>query len=292
MKTRLALLLAGCALVANTIAAQKPEPSPERFGYISDPPPSESRALRKGPVAPLEEDRLKYASFLSQSGTGLVRLLPRWTFSNAPQSPAPESRPWGPRDFGINGGGAYFSFYYRTHEYGRGSDIELNRRALGRDLKFYGDHDELRPDLKSYEGVPSEGTFSVGFAGADYGMMTDLGDLPLESISIDHASLAFLLKYRPPRPEPQARCEARRFNAGVAADGRLYNRRLPIKTGATYLLRSIVYDRYDVLVAIKVVRQENDGSVTIAWKLLKKFERTDLQRVEHLNQNTLICPPG
>jgi len=293
MKTRLALLLACCALVANTIAAQKPEPSPERLGYISDPPPSESRVLRKGPVAPLEEDRLKYASFLSKSGTGLVRLLPRWTISNAPQSPAPESRPWGPRDFGINGGGSYFSFYYRTHEYGRGSDIELNRRALGPDVKFYGDHDELRPDLKSYEGAPSEGTFSVGFAGADYGMMTDLGDLPLESLNLDHASLAFLLKYRPPRPEAQARCEQRKSSAGVVdGDGRLYKRSLPIRTGATYLLRSIVYDKYDVLVAIQVVRQESDGSVTIAWKLLKKFDRTDLEQVRHLNQKTLICPPG
>ena len=290
MKSRLALLLASCAMVATTIVAQKPDPSPERLGYIPDPPPSESRALRKGPVAPLEEDRLKYASFLSQSDTGLVRLLPRWAISNAPQSPAPESRPWGPRDFGINGGGAYFSFYYRTHEYGRGSDIELNRRATGPDVKFYGDHGELRPDLKSYEGPPSEGWFTVGFAGADYGMMTDLGDVPLESINIEHASLAFLLRYRPPRPEPQARCEARRFHAGVAADGHLYRSRLPIKTGATYLLRSIVYDKYDVLVAIQVVRQESDGSVTIAWKLLKKFDRTDLERFRNLNQNTLICP--
>jgi hypothetical protein len=289
MKSRLALLLATYALVATTIAAQKPEPSPERLGYISDPPPSESRVLRKGPVAPAEEDRLKYASFLSQSGTGLVRLLPRWAITNVSESPTS-----GPRDFGINGGGAYFSFYYRTHEYGRGSDLELNRRALGPDVKFYDDHDPLRPDLKSLEGVPTEGAFSVGFAGADYGMMTDLGDVPLESINLDHASLAFLLKYRPPRPEAQARCEQRRFHAGVVdADGRLYKRRLLIKkTGDTYLLRSIVYDKYDVLVAIQVVRQESDGSVTIAWKLLKKFDRTDLERVEHLNQNTLICPPG
>jgi hypothetical protein len=157
-------------------------------------------------------------------------------------------------------------------------------------MEFYGDN-ERRPDLKSGEGVPSEATFNVGFAGADYGMITDLGDLPLESINLDHASLAFLLKYRPPRPEPQARCEQRRFRAGVVApDGHLYKRTIPIKTGDTYLLRSIVYDKYDVLVAIQVVRQESDGSVTFAWKLLKKFDRTDLGRVENLNQDTLRCP--
>jgi hypothetical protein len=241
-------------------------------------------------VAPAEEDRLKYASLLSQSNTGLVRLLPRWAFSNFPVSPDPQSRPYGPRDFGINGGGAYFSFYYRTHEYGRGSDIELNRRVTRPDVEFYGDHDKLRPDLN--EGVPSSGTFKVGFAGADYGMMTDIGDLPLEAINLNNSGLAFLLKYRPPRPEAQARCEFRRFRAGVVdADGRLFKNELPIKTGDTYLLRSIVYDRYDVLVAIQVVRQESDGSVTFAWQLLKKFDRTDLQRVENLNQRTLTCPP-
>jgi len=288
MKSRLALLLASGALVATTIAAQKPEPSPERLGYISDPPPSESRVLHKGPVAPAEEDRLKYASFLSQSGTGLVRLLPRWAITNVAESPT-----WSVHDHGINGGGSYFSFYYRTHEYGRGSDIELNRRVLGPGVKLYGDHDVPQPDLKSLEGVPTEGAFSVGFAGADYGMITNLGDVPLESINLDHASLGFLLKYRPPRPEAEARCEQRRFHAGVVdADGRVYKKRLLIKTGDTYLLRSIVYDKYDVFVAIQVVRQESDGSVTIAWKLLKKFARTDLERAEHLDQRTLVCPAG
>ncbi|HJZ81047.1 MAG TPA: hypothetical protein VKD91_11905 [Pyrinomonadaceae bacterium] len=234
-------------------------------------------------MAPMEEDRLKYATFLSQAGTGLVRLLPRWVITNTGLEPQNN-----PRAFGINGGGAYFSFYYRTHQYGRGSDLELNRRILGPDLSS-DDHAPLRPGV---EGLPSEATFSVGFAGADYGMMTDLGDVAVESINLDHASLAFLLKYQPPAPEPQARCEHRRFQAGVKADGRVYKSRLPTKTGDTYLLRSIVYDTYDVLVAFQVVRQESDGSVTIAWKLLKKFSRANLEPVPNLNQRTLTCPPS
>lgn len=290
MKGWLALLPGICALVSITINAQSPQPSPEKLGWIPESPASEPRVQKKGPVVVAEEDRLKYASFLSQSGTGLVRLLPRWAGNN--MGLVPKS---GARDFGINGGGAYFSFYYRTHEYGRGSDLEVSRTLLGPDVNYYGDHDELRPDLKSSgnEGPPSLGTFSVGFAGADYGMMTNLGDLPLESINVEHASVAFLLKYRPPRPEPQARCEYRRFRAGVVdADGQFYKRSLPIKTGDTYLLRSIVYDKYDVLVAFRVVRQERDGSVTIVWKLLKKLNQTDLERFPNLDQRTLTCPPG
>ncbi|MEK6283404.1 MAG: hypothetical protein AABN95_23880 [Acidobacteriota bacterium] len=37
------------------------------------------------------------------------------------------------------------------------------------------------------------------------------------------------------------------------------------------LLRSIGYRASDVLVAFKVVRQDTDGSVILAWKLLKKY---------------------
>jgi hypothetical protein len=282
MKIRLPLLLATCAFVSITIAAQAPQPTPEKFAWIPDPPSSESRVQKRGPVATAPEDQLKYATFLSQSGTGLVRLLPRWVMTNIAVVPQDN-----PRAFGINGGGAYFSFYYRTHEYGRGSDLELSRRALGPALRSDDDHDPLRPPG---EGLPSVGEFSVGFAGADYGMLTNLGNVPVESINLDDASLAFLLNYRPPRPEPQARCEFRRFHTGVQADGRVYKSRLPIKTGDTFLLRSIVYDTYDVLVAFQVVRQESDGSVTIAWKLLKKFGRTNLEQVRNLNQAALQCP--
>lgn len=283
MRSRFAFLLAALALASITIRSQQ---STERFGPLPERPVAESRVKRKGPVAPAEEDRLKYASFLSQSGTGLVRLLPRWVKTNyGPQPPE-----WHARDFGINGGGSYFSFYYRTHEYGRGSDIELNRRLLP-DGNVYGDHDELRKDLKPYgdEGPPSVASFSVGFAGADFGMITALGEVPIESINLDDARLEFLLKYRPPRPEPEARCEYRRFGTGVVDHGHLYKNRLPIQTGGSYLLRSIIYDKYDVLVAFQVVRQEADGSVTIIWKLLKKFNRTDLEPTPNLDQRTLQC---
>jgi hypothetical protein len=57
-----------------------------------------------------------------------------------------------------------------------------------------------------------------------------------------------------------------------------YTRRLPAEIGATYILRSISYDRSDLLAALKVVRQDTDGSLIIAWKLLKKFPKPELAR--------------
>ena len=37
------------------------------------------------------------------------------------------------------------------------------------------------------------------------------------------------------------------------------------------LLRSFHFDDTDVLVAFRIVRQDEDGSVILHWKLLKKF---------------------
>ena len=54
--------------------------------------------------------------------------------------------------------------------------------------------------------------------------------------------------------------------------------RLPVAVNGTYLLRSIDYSTSDVLVAFKVVRKDSDGSVILAWKLLKKYPVPQLAR--------------
>src|SRR5207247_1124610 len=136
-----------------------------------------------------------------------------------------------------------------THEYGYGSGLELD-----------------------------SGYLSVGFAGADYGMLTSLGNVSLEEITSEHPSALFLRTYRAPSEEPQARLEQRRFAAGTTIDGRVYKERFPVETGTTYLLRSINYSDSDVLVAFRVVRKDTDGSVIVLWKLLNKYPKPELAR--------------
>ena len=205
----------------------------------------EDRVLKEGWLAPSEADRLEFAEFLRLRNTGLIRLLPREAYDSATYHTAKPAK--------IRGGGAYYSFVDLTHVYGYGSDIEL-------------DHDKL----------------SVGFAGAAYGMLTNLGDVLLEDITLKDPRTQFLTSYEPPALEPEARSEARRFwvNGGVMIDGLVYQRRMPVQENTTYLLRSIDYDRTDVLVAIRVVRKDSDGSIIIAWKLLKSFPATVLKRSE------------
>jgi hypothetical protein len=149
----------------------------------------------------------------------------------------------------IRGGGAYYSFVRLTHAYGYGSDIELQ-----------------------------QGHLSVGFAGADYGMLVRVGDAPVDTITLDHPSARFLSAYSAATEEPQARLEYRRFGMGTTIDGLSVKSSLPVEINTTYVLRSINYSESDVLVAFKVIGKDPDGSVNLLWKLLKKYPKPELAR--------------
>jgi hypothetical protein len=190
-------------------------------------------------LAPSAEDKAAFADLLKQENTGLIRLLPREKYDETPNK----------MTLTVRGGGAFYSFDRLTHAYGYGSDIELE-----------------------------QGYLSVGFAGCDYGIILKAGAISLDEISLEHPSAFFLAAYKPATTEPQARVEQRRFGSGDTIDGIKYGERVKVEVGATYVLRSINYDDSDVLVALKVVRQDTDGSLIIAWKLLQKFPKPALAR--------------
>ena len=220
-------------------ATKFPEDNLDNRSYRRSPPwlAPEDRVITEGPLAAAKEDRQALKAFLREKNTGLMRLLPRETSHSSPQ-PAKE------RQVKITGGGAYYSFALLTHLYGYGSDIELQQDKL-----------------------------SVGFAGADYGLLFQLGDQPLEQITLEDLRVNSLASYAPPQREAEARQEYQRLNSkeGLVFETQLYRRSLPAEENMTYLLRSISYSHSDVLVAFRVIRKDDDGSVVIAWKLLKRF---------------------
>ena len=200
--------------------------------------------LEKQILEPSEQDRIAYTAFLQQPNTGIVRLLPREKYDDQAYKDRTKS------SVTIRGGAAYYSFTRHSHDYNSGSpEISLEM-----------------------------GTLSVGFAGADYGMLTSLGDVPVEETTIEYPAARFMAEYVTPTEGPEARSEARRFGQGVMIAGSLYKERLPVKVNTTYLLRSINYVASDVLVAFRVVRQDSDGSIIIVWKLLKNYPRPKLAR--------------
>lgn len=198
--------------------------------------------LEKRFLSPSEEDQTTYTEFLRQPNTGLIRLLPREKY---------DTQDWRERRKGVSitGGGAYYSFVRLTHEYGYGSDIELD-----------------------------QGSLSTGFAGANYGMLTSLGDTPLENVSLETAAAQVLATHVPPTEEPKARIEQRKWSTGETVDGIIYRDRVPLSINETYLVRSVQYRTSDVLVGFRVLRLDTDGSAIILWKLLKSYPKPQLSQ--------------
>lgn len=140
------------------------------------------------------------------------------------------------------GGGAYYSFTKLTHEYGNNSDIELQ-----------------------------QGQFMVGFAGYDFGFLSALGDIPLESVNLEHPGTQLLINYAPPNTEQDIRNQQHQSTKGMQAGNFKYRNAVSAAVNTTYILRSISYRDSDVMVAFRVVRAESDGSMVLLWKMLKQF---------------------
>jgi hypothetical protein len=142
----------------------------------------------------------------------------------------------------IRGGGAFYSFARLTNEYGHGSDIGLQ-----------------------------QGRLTSGFAGADFGFLTNLGNVALESVTEEHPGLRYLAEFVTPSTEPEARVQQRRAGLGFEAEGFTYKSWLPASVETTYALRAINYRSSDILVILRTTRQDTDGSLILLWRILKKF---------------------
>jgi hypothetical protein len=178
-------------------------------------------------LAPASEDQVAFAAFLRQPDTGLLRLLPREKYDGKLLT---------------SGGGAYYSFTRLAHEYGLGSDINLEQNRL-----------------------------KVGFVGADFGFLTRLGDVSIETVSLQHPGVQYLAAFNAPSKDAEAREEYRRGHPGFDVGGFTYANHLPALANSAYALRSISYRNSDVLVVFRVVRQDSDGSLVLLWKILKRF---------------------
>lgn len=213
-------LIALGVLFAPAQDAERPTPAPSDKSKVQKKKSVDNRLTPA--AADIAEAR--------KSGFEVFRLFPRGLYDM-------DANP-----FSVRGGGAYYSFAKKSHDYNEVPQIELQK-----------------------------GEIMVGFAGADYGLIADLGAVPLASVDRENKSLEYLLDYRPAVEDPQARSEFLKIREGVTVDGLIYRRSLPVKIGHTYLLRSINYDKADTLVALSVARQDADGSLVIFWKLIESF---------------------
>ena len=206
---------------------------------------AELAALEQKILAVADTDRSEFAAFLSQPQTGIFRLLPREVYMGNTK-----------RGLAHPGGGALYSFVHATHE----------PNPVGYDIQF------------------EQGVLSVGFAGADYGMILNLGDTPLDQIVSEHATVRALLDYTPAVAEADARAAHMTLWQGMNLSDVVFKSRLPAKVSNTYLLRSILYNDSDIAVAFRITRKDTDGSLIIIYKVLKKFPVPKLERKQTATQ--------
>jgi hypothetical protein len=141
----------------------------------------------------------------------------------------------------------------------------------------------------------------------DYGFITDLGDVaiesltatPFEKLSSIPETLRFFYTYRPPSELEAVQVDRRRFVTGKVALnlGEPLLTQAPAATNRTYLVRSIQYKvpelitsgrtllpnerrilkdlltmpSSDLLFAFRPVSRRSDGSYTVLWRILTKF---------------------
>lgn len=199
---------------------------------------SESRVMRGGALAPAAADRKAFSTFLKQPNTGLMRLVPISASSTTILSSGVKSRVLG----------FYFSFVNVSHFNYQRADVTLTNDKL-----LVGNLDNS-------------------------GLITRVGDVPLESITLDHPRAVYMSSYQPTFNQPDKRRRLKEAVDGFDVEGAHYSRMSPAEINQTYLLRSIIVDKSDALIALRVVRKESNGDVTIAWKLLKKFPKPQRQK--------------
>jgi hypothetical protein len=143
-------------------------------------------------------------------------------------------------------GGAFYSFSTGSHDYQKIAQILL------------------------------EGNFlSTGFAGANYGLMGDLGTRTLSEVNSETPEIDYLLKYKAPGNILDARVEQRKAHEH-RTDTFTLKSRFPATIGNTFVLRSVSFGRADALVAFKIIRKEADGSLIIFWKPIADFGKPEL----------------
>jgi hypothetical protein len=209
------------------------------------PPARKMTAAHKQRLYPSEAERASFAALLREKGTGLLRLLPYTgcvvdaRILNVAGSCLDQVPP-------VRGGGSFYSFRDEKHHHPVYADIALR-----------------------------DNLFNVGFMKHTLGMLTALGDVPLDTVTLQSRAVRPFLKLAPAATLSETEQAFKRSRAWLEAPDYIYGPTVPVRANTTYVLRSVAFEPQrnkpsDVLVAFRVTRRDADGAVTIVWKQLQK----------------------
>ena len=208
----------------------------------------------KRAVSPDSDLVAVHREFLRTGRTGLTKLIPDGVCSDNTRtiSAAP-----GCIRYTMPGGGSSFSFRKDRYTIPRLADITFSRNSF-----------------------QATGALLQGF-------FVNLGNVSIEDVNLSTPGLGFVANFRPPVNYRSAARADLIFSRGYLFNGFVYRRALFTRENSTFVLRSVAYrakffksvsgitynefdfdKRRDVIIAFRIVRAHDDGSITILWKEL------------------------
>lgn len=217
-------------------------------------------------VAPEAELLQRHSQLLSQPGTGLVKLIADIGCADSRLMVSAEEKCL---KYPLPGNGNSFSF--RTHSH--------RVRQLA-DITFTGGR------------IVTTGVLA-------HGVIADIGDTPIESISTQSPPVQHLQGIRPSGDIESAKMQGEILLAGFERGGIRYSRSAAAKIGHTYVLRSIAYrgkversvrgvnyneldfdKRRDVTAAFRIVGADAEGNITLLYRVLSELRSPRLRKAD------------
>jgi hypothetical protein len=241
--------------IVNDARRMEPMGHGPKMPYFAPLPPKLSKEEKRR-LSPSEQDKERFAEFLKQPKTGIVRLLPGDGCDES-SGIVNASGPCAAHTIAkVMGGGAYYSFRVKSHQAEPWSDIRF-----------------------------ADSSFRVG-GKYRQALLSSLGDVPLDNVGPGFAGIRFVFDFVPATRKAELLKQTASISHGLSVDGFTYAYTQPVLDNTTYVLRSIAFDRksrvnpmdkkIDIIVAFRVVRKDTDGSVVLLWKELARAKSPKL----------------
>jgi hypothetical protein len=224
--------------------------------------PQATNKEQKKLLRPNPEDSAKYAAFLKNPHTGLIKLSPDFNCLEKNLIHVD-----GPCATFIPLGG-FYSFRQTEYSYKGLADIGINNDKL----------------------------FSPTFFANR--IMVLLGDVPIETVSLDSNGVKFLSDYHPALENKQILAKSQQLKEGIENGDYRYIDTTEVRQNTTYVLRVIAYrgeilirspysgrshnilsgdKRVDTIVVFRLLNQGEGGTFTVIWK---ELQRKDSPKIE------------
>ena len=189
-------------------------------------------------IAPEAQDLIKFAEFLRQPKTGLIKLKDGKGCIGEHLVIATADC----LQYSMPGAAASYSFRIPNYRIEWLADLtfeDKNFKCLGRGVQ---------------------------------GILTSLGDVPLETVNLQTSGLNFLITFKPETDDKKMKESRNHFLKGVLKDGFTYRSEWQAIENTTYILRSIAYKGKQTITpdGVEVSQVDKRKDIIIAFRVIRK----------------------